>query len=80
MEIRVSGTQCARGRSREIREHKLDRVGPWKPQKSLDFFFSGISGKPLKDFKQGSGVISERTEVAKWRTGCKCQQGSRDTS
>ena len=70
MEIRMAGTRCARGRSHEVIEHDLDHAGPWRPQRSLGFF-SRISGKSLKGFKQGSSVILKKTEVAKWRMGCK---------
>lgn len=34
-------------------------------------FFSRISGKPLKVFKQGSDGILKKTEAAKWRMDCK---------
>lgn len=71
MEVRMSGAHCAGGRSHKIRKHELDCVGPRRPQKSLDFFPPGISGKPLKGFKQGRGVILKKTEVAKWRADCK---------
>lgn len=39
--------------------------------RGVQIFFSRISGKPLKVFKQGSDGILKKTEAAKWRMDCK---------
>lgn len=62
--------------SNKVREkQELDHVGLWQPPSSLDFFFPGFSGKPLKGFKQRRDGILKKTEVAKWRVDCKMGTG-----